>query len=417
MISSLFVKLFEFFNSEELPYVIMNGYDKYPYRIDSDIDICVKCLTDFEFLLDKASLKLNFRVVQKLNHHSDGIHYFISKEKNGLNHFVFSLDVYSSYSFHTKKIFSSDFFLKNRIKKDCFYISEEEREIAYYLTKKIIKQQLISEYYKFSNNIGKINENKFINKLIPVNKCELISSIEKHDIDSISRIQKLAKSEIYKRSRISLPLIYHEVRRSIKRLIRPTGFIVSILGPDGCGKTTIINELEKKNLPFRRIDYFHLRPRLLGPKGDGKPVINPHSKPAYGMFYSYLKLFYLALDYILGYWVKVRPLKVRSSLIIFDRYYDDLLVDPVRFRFGGSMILAHLVQRFIPKPDLTIVLASAPEIIYKRKKELSFNELKRQLDCYTSLSMNYQKLDVAYPPEELLARIESLVLELMSERK
>ena len=58
--------------------------------------------------------------------------------------------------------------------------------------------------------------------------------------------------------------------------------------------------------------------------------------------------FYILFDYTVGWWIMVRPLLVRSTLVVFDRYYHDLLVNPLRYRYGGPMWLARWIGKLIP---------------------------------------------------------------------
>jgi len=96
--------------------------------------------------------------------------------------------------------------------------------------------------------------------------------------------QTLLQKELFSTVNKNFFLSLMEINRYIKRVINPTGIVISFLGPDGSGKSTIINALKKRELPFRRIDYFHLKPRLLGAKGNGKPVPNPHEKENYSAY-------------------------------------------------------------------------------------------------------------------------------------
>jgi len=92
---------------------------------------------------------------------------------------------------------------------------------------------------------------------------------------------------------------------------------------------------------FRRTGYFHLRPRVFA--GGGTAVLQvtaPHALPARGKLASLAKLGYFISDYVAGYVLRVWPLAIRSTLVLFDRYFHDLLVDPHRYRYGGSMLFA-----------------------------------------------------------------------------
>ena len=47
-------------------------------------------------------------------------------------------------------------------------------------------------------------------------------------------------------------------------------------------------------------------------------------------------------DYWLGYWLWIRPKLVRSTLVVSNRYFDDMLVDPRRYRIDHALALRAL---------------------------------------------------------------------------
>lgn len=166
----------------------------------------------------------------------------------------------------------------------------------------------------------------------------------------------------------------------IKRILHPTGFIIGVLGPDGSGKTTVMNQVKKDMVhAFRRINQYHLFPKDIK---ESSPNTNPHGKKKRGFIASLLKLCYFIALYNWGWMKKVAPAKIRSTFVIFDRYYDDILIDPTRYRNGTPQWVVKLVRFFIPQPQLWIVLDAPTDVIQARKAEVSYEETERQRRAY-----------------------------------
>jgi len=175
--------------------------------------------------------------------------------------------------------------------------------------------------------------------------------------------------------------------RLVRRWFQPTGLFVVVLGPDGVGKSTLIEHIiQIVACPFRRHRVFHLRPMLLWRRKQTGPVTDPHGQPPRSRLGSVAKLFALLPDYWLGYGLIVRPVLARSGLVVFDRYFHDLLVDPIRYRYAGPMWLARLFSRIVPAPDLLFLVLDAQEqVILSRKREVLLDELRRQREAYHHL--------------------------------
>jgi thymidylate kinase len=193
--------------------------------------------------------------------------------------------------------------------------------------------------------------------------------------------------------------------------------IVVFLGPDGCGKSSVIERLRKELAKvFSEIRVLHLRPRM-GRRGipQGPPVVDPHSSPARGLVSSLVKLFYLLVDYTTIYRWKWQTRARRSStLIVFDRYFHDLLVDPRRYRYGAPIWLARCIARLVPSPDLWVLLDAPPEVIRSRKQEVTFEETVRQRQAYLVLASclrNAHVVDASPPLEQVSRSVERLILD------
>ena len=191
------------------------------------------------------------------------------------------------------------------------------------------------------------------------------------------------------------------------------------LGPDGSGKSTVITALTQQLAQaFRRVEYQHLRP--------GKPptklthtVTDPHAKPLRGKLGSLAKLLHFWSLYQIGSLLWLYPRYVRSTLVIFDRYYQDLLADPARYRYGAPLGLARQLGRWLPQPDLVFILDAPAELLQSRKQEVSLAESARQRDAYCTLTTEFRHasiIDSSQPLDQVVASVLVQVLTFLEQR-
>jgi thymidylate kinase len=168
---------------------------------------------------------------------------------------------------------------------------------------------------------------------------------------------------------------------------------VAVLGSDGSGKSTVVNALAQRfaGCPYANVRTFHWRPRVVARSHGAEPVSDPHGRPSRGVLGSALRLMVLATDWILGYWGQLVHLRAKGSILVFDRMYFDLVVDPKRYRYGGGPRLARALWRILPKPDLVFFLDVPADVILHRKQEVARPEIERQRGAYMAVTRQHAR--------------------------
>lgn len=201
----------------------------------------------------------------------------------------------------------------------------------------------------------------------------------------------------------------------------PVGW-VALIGPDGTGKSSVQAGVQATlSREFSGSVAAHWRPGILrrSEAGDPEAVRQPHAAASRGRFVSVLKLAFLALDWAFGNLLLLRPARAAARLVIFDRHFVDILVDPRRYRYGGPAWLADLVARLVPSPDLWILLDGTPELIRVRKDEVGTEELARLRLGYLRLAAKLEDahiVDVSAALDEVIDRVAELILDMATRR-
>lgn len=203
-------------------------------------------------------------------------------------------------------------------------------------------------------------------------------------------------------------------------LMSRTGFSVGFTGPDGSGKTTVIDRtIERLGAVFATAhSYYHFRPALFGNLGEvahsagikkdvDRNYSDPHRGGKTGALSSLARLGYYSVDYILGYFAKVKSQTRITRLVVFDRYFTDIICDSRRSRIYLPPRFLNMWRRlFIPSLDYNILLTASSETILSRKRELDekgIRDINSRIDYLASKKGYLKVLNESTPDDAVTA--------------
>lgn len=388
-----------------IPYVILHSYAEMPEKISSDIDYAVADadlakLTGIQLELARQH---NWALVQTLHH---GVFAFyavlVSLDDPAQS---LRLDACSNYARARRFLVSESVLLGNRRQSHGFYAPAPSAEFIYELAKTFdAKNKPVTDYLPRLRELWlqePEQSQQYFTKLFG----DTGRSLKEWFAAPAEEWRRLG-TLMLSRNRFGPVLMLREAERMVRRIFQPTGISLTIMGSDGAGKSTLLENLRKLLEPcFRYQRTFHFRPAVFEKKKIGV-VTDPHGQAPRNLLSSWLKVFYYFFDYWTGWMFLVLPARIRSTLIIFDRGFADLLVDEKRYRLKGTLPLVNLFRHSLPATDHTFVLTAPAEVLHQRKPELPMEELARQQKVLKGLasSRKHSTLLSASEPSDEVAR-------------
>jgi thymidylate kinase len=419
------VELLRYLSARQVRYALLHGLTGLFDGSLRDVDLVVHP-DDLQRCIHELRKWNGFTLVQLFRYEATGYGLVLARCTDEWESLV--IDLATDYRCRGRIFFTGDELIDARHLIEGIWHVRPERELACLLVKKFYEKDSIPEHQRrrieqLTTMLGPPASGIYRSLLGERVGREVHAAIASRNWTTpVDRMREVKKA-IGWRAALKNPLRLVRYRatdcaRRIGRVARPTGMIVALLGPDGAGKSTLARQIPATvSGPFRRVSHFHFRPRLLGrARAGAAPVL---AVPPRGRWMSALKVLAYVLDYWIGYLFVVRPALARSTLVLFDRYFHDLLVDPARYRYGGPRWLVTWCSRLVPRPDLCLIVVADAEELHRRKGELSVEEAGDRVKKYINLADRLEGARIIQgnlSVNAALAHVQEAVLATLSQR-
>ena len=439
-------EVFETLNSNSINWMVLRNYEGLPQENRSkDIDLLLE-KKDFKQVQEVLSETLKMQGFDRLLKETFQYVWCLTFFKT-INYRIISIkiDLLDGFVWKGAQLMHFSELYKNKVPYNNFHVPSQIDDGFMLWMKPLLTGGFIKEKYRedILNTIDK-HPKEFQQLLIATfgekKAKKAWMYLEEEELDKTIPMQKelchAAWLKEFKKNSIMtvFSTIEHYYKEILRRSVRPKGSFVSVAGPDGVGKSTFIELLEKELAEcFVKDDHdihvVHFRPKIIpnlkklfgGKKYDEskEEFTNPHRAKPVGGLNAFARITYYWLDYVLGYWLNTRRKCANGKIYIFDRYFYDFIIDPFRSRINLPEWVRLMYWKATPKTDLIFFLECDAETIYKRKQELTQEEIERQLKRYRALadsSSRFVILNACETPEQVCQQAVQSIVEISSER-
>lgn len=437
-LSRFFIRL----NESGIKYCVLKNYDQLPLYTSNDVDMWIQdgFQAQFRDILLSVGQDDGWEMIvhiPRLKYKGEGNYFFVNEDMSEIVH----IDLWSYLNRRGVRYLNDVIFKDNlSLHENGFYTLSPGLEASILLLKDLIFQGKVLEKYREKITSLVHKDPIVFSKSV---KATFNGSISSFLIDAVTdaRWNELEKSylrlrrDLFKKILFECPLSYcldtwsYLVDRSKKYLFPKTGIFLVLLGPDGSGKSTIAENLMNSEVIkklFIKKSYFHSRFQFLPPLRKYLPfskktqiVQKPenYQNRTYGALRAMVYPIYYGMSYFLGHPLLWKE-KACAGLVIFDRYFYDFLIQREVMRCPKWII--HWISKLIPKPNIIIFLQTKPEVVYKRKQELTIEEIERQNKLCKEFTVSFPgavSVDASSSVEEIVDQVKKIIIEKIKEKQ
>jgi O-antigen/teichoic acid export membrane protein/thymidylate kinase len=419
----ILTRLFDVLHADRtVVYCILHGYRTYPDHVPSDVDLLVDRATMSRLpeILATHRDHLGADVVQSVA--DDALYIVLSAPTATPDPVLLRLHACTDYRLGGHLLYRGGQVLARRRSAGAFWIPAPDHEFAATLLRRADKGSLdpaTSAHLSHLFNEDPAAAAEQLRHFLPAPKVdEVCALVARGDHAALQAALPTVRARVHAQPVRSS--ILSDLSHRLRRWARPPGFHVVFLGPDGVGKSTVLDAVRERLAPvFFGTTYRTYAPMVFRNASAPGKGPTPHSLPLRSLPASLAKAGYWFLYYTLGYYPTAYRDRARGCLAINHRYLLDALVDPRRYRYSGPRWLLRLIWKACPKPDLVILLDAPPDVILSRKQELAPQETARQCAAYRLLvgRLSYGRIvDASGSIADVVGAVQQTLLTALAER-
>jgi thymidylate kinase len=421
-------RVFDLLDRHGIRYCVLHGYEDFAGGIKSDVDCVIGAETvpsDILNVLRSNGASTGADVVR-----CNGFHILLASQSDRGPPRFLALDFTLHAAVNGLLLHDGAGLLETRRRHDRYWIPAPELEFGCYLARSIAKGVLDDRRARRLSHLYRQNpsgcEGQVARFWTPEDAGMIVECARSGDWSAVLQAQPRLRATLRRGAvrrhpwHFAAHMLQGLVRRA-GRILRPEGLHVVLLGPDGAGKSSTIDAVALQTAgAFRRWICLGFAPALLHVlrRRRERRTDQPHALPARSVAISLLRAAYWLAYYTLGY-LRLHFMLARSTLVLNDRHFVDILVDPKRYRYGGPMWLLRLIWRLIPKPNLFVLLDAPPEVLQSRKQEVPFDVTAQQRTAYLNLVQELKNgviVDANRPRALVSADVSNLIVQQIVQR-